>query len=75
MMEALLYAIPSWLLFLFIVGGSVGLVWLATVLLRRVTTAWSWAFSMCKIRQKEMATIAPSTSPNHRTMGKAATLD
>jgi hypothetical protein len=38
-MEAFLYAIPSWLLFLLIVGGSVGLVWLATVLLRRVTTA------------------------------------
>ena len=38
-MDAFLYAIPSWLLFLLIVGGSVGLVWLATVLLRRVTTA------------------------------------
>ena len=39
MIDAFLYAIPSWLLFLLIVGGSVGLVWLATVLLRRVTTA------------------------------------
>ena len=38
-MDALLYALPSWLLFLLIVGGSVGLVWIGTVLLCRLTTA------------------------------------
>src|SRR5215471_14906427 len=38
-METFLYTIPSWLLFLLIVGGSVGLVWIGTVLLRRRTTA------------------------------------
>src|SRR2546429_5896881 len=38
-MDAFVYAIPSWLLFLLIVGGSVGLAWIGTVLLRRLTTA------------------------------------
>ncbi|HXZ05505.1 MAG TPA: DUF4239 domain-containing protein [Ktedonobacteraceae bacterium] len=38
-MDAFLYAIPSWLLFLLIVGGSVVLAWVGTVLLRRRTTA------------------------------------
>jgi hypothetical protein len=38
-METFLYAIPSWLLFILIVGGSVGLAWIGTVLLRRRTTA------------------------------------
>jgi hypothetical protein len=38
-MDTFLYTIPSWLLFILIVGGSVGLVWIGTVLLRRRTTA------------------------------------
>ena len=38
-MDSFLYAIPSWLLFLLIVGGSVVLAWVGTVLLRRLTTA------------------------------------
>jgi hypothetical protein len=38
-MEALLYALPAWLLFLLIVGGSVALAWGGTVLLHLRTTA------------------------------------
>jgi hypothetical protein len=38
-MDGLLYALPSWLLFILIVGGSVGLAWIGTVMLRRRTTA------------------------------------
>jgi hypothetical protein len=38
-MDTFLYALPSWLLFILIVGGSVGLAWIGTVLLRRRTTA------------------------------------
>ena len=38
-MDSFFYAIPSWLLFLLIVGGSVALAWVGTVLLRRLTTA------------------------------------
>src|SRR5438309_12060450 len=38
-MDAFLDAIPAWLLFILIVGGSVGLTWAGTVLLRRRTTA------------------------------------
>ena len=38
-MDAFLDAIPAWLLFILIVGGSVGLAWAGTVLLRRRTTA------------------------------------
>ena len=38
-MDAFLYALPSWLLFLLIVGGSVALAWVGTVMLRRLTTA------------------------------------
>src|SRR5262245_36461931 len=37
-MDEVLYAIPDWLLFILIVGGSVGLAWVGTVLLRRRTT-------------------------------------
>jgi Protein of unknown function (DUF4239) len=37
-MDAFLYALPDWLIFLLIVGGSVGLAWAGTVLLRRRTT-------------------------------------
>ena len=37
-MDAFLYALPAWLLFLLIVGGSVTLAWVGTVLLRRLTT-------------------------------------
>jgi hypothetical protein len=37
-MDAFVYSIPSWLLFLLLVGGSVVLTWLGTVLLRRITT-------------------------------------
>jgi hypothetical protein len=37
-MDAFPYSIPSWLLFLLIVGGSVALAWVGTVLLRRITT-------------------------------------
>ena len=38
-MDAFIYALPSWLLFILIVGGSIGLVWIGTVMLRRRTTA------------------------------------
>lgn len=38
-MDALLDALPAWLLFILIVGGSVGSAWVGTVLLRRLTTA------------------------------------
>jgi Protein of unknown function (DUF4239) len=38
-MDMFLVALPSWLLFLLIVGGSVALAWIGTVLLRRLTTA------------------------------------
>jgi Protein of unknown function (DUF4239) len=38
-MDAFIYALPSWLLFILIVGGSVALAWIGTVLLRRRTTA------------------------------------
>jgi hypothetical protein len=38
-MYAFLNALPAWLLFILIVGGSVGLAWVGTVLLRRRTTA------------------------------------
>ena len=37
-MDAFRYAIPSWLLFLLMVGGSVAFAWVGTVLLRRLTT-------------------------------------
>jgi Protein of unknown function (DUF4239) len=35
MIDTLLYTIPSWLLFILIVGGPVGLAWIGTLLLRR----------------------------------------
>ncbi len=38
-MDAFIYVLPSWLLFILIVGGSVGLAWIGTVMLRRRTTA------------------------------------
>jgi hypothetical protein len=38
-MDAFLETLPSWILFLLIVGGSVALAWIGTVLLRRRTTA------------------------------------
>ncbi len=38
-MDAFLDALPAWLLFILIVVGSVGLAWVGTVLLRRLTTA------------------------------------
>ena len=38
-MDAFLYTIPDWLLFILIVGGSVVLAWVGTVLLRRRTKA------------------------------------
>jgi Protein of unknown function (DUF4239) len=38
-MDAFLYAIPSWLLFIIIVGGPVGLAWIGTLLVRRHTKA------------------------------------
>lgn len=38
-MDVFLYTLPSWLLFILIVGGSVGLAWIGTVLLHRRTTA------------------------------------
>lgn len=37
-MDAFIYSLPSWLLFILIVGGSVALAWVGTVLLRRRTT-------------------------------------
>jgi Protein of unknown function (DUF4239) len=38
-MDAFTYALPSWLLFILIVGGSVALAWIGTVQLHRRTTA------------------------------------
>ena len=38
-MDSFFYSIPSWLLFLLIVGGSVLLAWVGTLLLRRLTKA------------------------------------
>ena len=38
-MDTFFYALPAWFLFLLIVGGSVVLAWVGTVLLRRRTTA------------------------------------
>jgi hypothetical protein len=38
-MDAFLYALPAWLLFILIVGGSVGAAWVGIVLLRRRMTA------------------------------------
>src|SRR5215467_7184741 len=39
LMDAFLDALPALLLFLLLVGGSVGLAWVGTILLRRLTTA------------------------------------